>query len=394
MRNLKRSLRKSISSLLIFVLLGCSTQTNVSEEVETTIQTTTTTTVSEVVEPEPIPDTVLSFVAVGDNLIHGAVFKDAFIGNNTYDFKPMYQYIKPYIEDKDVAFINQETIIGGKEIGLSHYPYFNSPEDLIEAIADTGFDLVNTASNHSMDKGEVGILNALNFFDEYPELTVAGTNRSYEEQNTLRIIEREGLKIGFMAYTYSINGLSIPDGKYYLVNMMDKETTPKEVAEAKKQVDILIVSLHYGTEDSHIVNDYQKEYTKLLNEAGADVIIGTHPHVIQPMEIVTNEESGHQTFVMYSLGNFLSAQIKIDEILEGMVMWDMRYNHETKTISFENIKYYPLVDHFDQGYVNFRVYTLAQYSDELAKKHGLTFSKSQLQSIVDSVMGDEWEIIY
>ena len=391
MEKLKQNVRNVLNALLIICLVGCSRQSNNEPTVTTTIATTTTTAVTEVKE-EVIPDTVLSFVAVGDNLIHGAVYYDAMNTDGTYDFKPMYQYMKPYIENADVAFINQETIIGGKKMGLSHYPLFNSPEELIEAISDTGFDLVNLASNHTMDKGEEAVLNALNFFDEYPDLVTAGANRSFEEQATLRTIQRADLTIGFMAYTAFTNGLYPPSGKEYLVNTIQRNALIEAVSNARENCDILIVSMHFGTENSHIVNSYQKDYAALLNDLGVDVLIGTHPHVIQPMDLLVND-NGHQTLVMYSLGNFLSAQIEVDQILEGMGMWSMRYNHETHELTFEDIAFMPLVDHYDNGYQNFRVYPLKDYSEELAKKHTLDFTLEELTTKTKEIMGDEFKII-
>ena len=385
----KQNVKNVLSILLLLCLFGCSKQT--SNEPVVTTTTIVTTTAPEVVE-EVIPDTVLNFVAVGDNLIHGAVYYDAMNTDGTYDFKPMYQYMKPYIESADIAFINQETIIGGKEMGLSHYPLFNSPEDLIEAISDTGFDLVNLASNHTMDKGEEGVLNALTFFDEYPNLVTAGANRSFEEQATLRTIQREDLTIGFMAYTAFTNGLYPPSGKEYLVNTIEKTALTKAVTNARENCDILIVSIHFGTENSHIVNSYQKNYASLLNELGVDVVIGTHPHVIQPMDLLTNE-NGHQTLVMYSLGNFLSAQIEVNQILEGMGMWTMRYNHETNDLIFEDIAFMPLVNHYDNGYQNFRIYPLKDYTEELASLHTLEFTVEELILKTKEIMGDKFKII-
>lgn len=388
--NLKLSVRNILSACLCLCLIGCSHNTTT----ETPVVTTTTTTTPVVEEPvvEAIPDTVLSFVAVGDNLIHGAVYYDAMNSDGTYDFKPMYQYMKPYIENADVSFINQETIIGGKAIGLSHYPLFNSPEELIEGISDTGFDLVNLASNHTLDKGEQAVLNALSFFDEYPNLVTAGANRSFEEQATLRTITRDDLTIGFMAYTAFTNGLYPPSGKEYLVNTIKRDSLIEEVSKARENCDILIVSMHFGTENSHEVNTYQKDYASLLNSLGVDVVIGTHPHVIQPMDLLESD-SGHQTLVMYSLGNFLSAQIEVDQILEGMGMWTMRYNHETKELSFEDIAFMPLVDHYDHGYRNFRVYPLKDYTEELASLHTLEFTLEELIHKTKEIMGDEFEII-
>ena len=388
----KINVKNILNTLICLCLVGCG-NSNINKETALTTTTSTTTTVPIIEEPiiEVIPDTVLSFVAVGDNLIHGAVYHDANY-NGTYDFKAMYQYMKPYIEVADVAFINQETIIGGKEIGLSHYPLFNSPEELIEAISDTGFDLVNLASNHTLDKGEQGVLNALKFFDDYPNLITAGANRSFEEQSMLRTITRDDLTIGFLAYTAFTNGLYPPQGKEYLVNTVNRNSLINEVTNARENCDILIVSMHFGTENSHNINSYQKEYAALLNDLGVDVVIGTHPHVIQPMDLLTNDK-GHQTLIMYSLGNFLSAQIEVDQILEGMGMWKMRYNHKTNEITFEDIAFMPLVNHYDNGYSNFRVYPLKDYSEELASIHTLEFTLDELVQKTKNIMGDTFDII-
>lgn len=337
---------------------------------------------------EPI---TIRFNAVGDNLIHGAVYKDAKTGPNSYDFTPYYEHIKPYIDEADVSFINQETIVGGKELGLSHYPRFNSPEEVIEAIADTGFDLVNAASNHSLDKGEKGILNALNTFAQYPSLTVAGINSSIEEQNQLRIMESKGVTIGFLAYTYGTNGIPSPKGKEYLVNRIEEEKITKDVSEARENCDILIVSMHWGTEDSHTVNSMQQHYAKLLHNLGVDVIIGTHPHVIQKVDLLQSETQ--ETLVIYSLGNFLSAQAKVKEMLELMMSWEIEYFPITNEIHITNIKAIPLINHFDTGYVNFKVYPLKDYTEALAKQHGLNFTKAEMIEKTKNILGNNFEIV-
>ena len=337
---------------------------------------------------EPI---TLSFAAVGDNLIHGAVYHDAYIGNNQYDFVPYYEEVKEFIQNVDISFINQETIIGGKEIGLSHYPLFNSPEEVAEAIYKTGFDLVNTASNHSLDKGEKGVLNALNTFSNYPSLSVAGINSSFEEQQQVRIQERNGIKIGFLAYTNSTNGINSPKGKEYLVNRLSEEQLKKDIPLAKEQCDILLVSMHWGTEDSHNVNSMQEKYASLLNQLGVDVIIGTHPHVIQKTEVIHGENQ--DTLVMYSLGNFLSAQAQVKQMLELMVYWEIDYQPLTKELTLKNIKNIPLINHFDKGYRNFKIYPLKDYTETLASKHGLTFTKEEMIVKSKEILGNEIELV-
>lgn len=338
---------------------------------------------------EPI---TLSFSAVGDNLIHGAIYHDARTGTNSYDFTPYYTQIKPYIQVVDVAFINQETTIGGKAMGLSHYPQFNSPEEVVDAIVDTGFDLVNTASNHSLDKREQGIINAMNTYAKYPKLVVNGTNASQEQADTLRILETKGVKIGFLAYTYGTNGIPLPKGKEYLVNMIEKEKIIADIEEITPECDILVVSMHWGTEDSHTVNSMQEEYVDLLHSLGVDVVIGTHPHVIQKSELV--QRDGREMLVMYSLGNFLSAQDKVKNMLELMMLWEIEYLPLTDEVHFSDIEAVPLINHFDKGFRNFKVYPLKDYTESLAKKHGLDFTKQQMVELTKKVMGEEIKIAW
>ena len=369
---------KKLWYLLLFVCIACASVNKPVVNVE-----------------EKEHDIHLSFVAVGDNLIHGAVYHDAKISNNTYDFKSMYSEIKPYIKGHDISFVNQETILGGKSLSLSHYPQFNSPEEVAEALVDTGFNLVNHASNHSFDKREQGIINTLKTWDQYENVLVAGINRTTEEQDTIRIMNKKGVRIAFLAYAEHTNG--IPLTKPYLVNLIDKERIKNDVAKAKQLSDIILVSMHWGSEDSFKVNSFQKEYASYLNELGVDVIIGTHPHTIQPMEMLSNS-NGDQTLVIYSLGNFLSAQDSEINMLEGMVSWTMDINLEKEEKSISEPVFTPLVNHFDPGFKNFKVYALKDYTESLAKKHGLqgyknnTISKKRFESKVREVLGNEANI--
>lgn len=341
-------------------------------------------------------DVVVSFVAVGDNLIHGAVYHDARTSNGGYDFKPMYQYIKPYIQTADVAFLNQETILGGSSLGLSHYPQFNSPAEVAEAVADTGFNVINHATNHSYDKREQGIINTLATWDQYSDIIVAGINRSQEERDSIRILDASGIRIGFLAYAEHTNGIPLPSDKSYLVNIFSEDIIKNDVLKAKAQTDFLMVSMHWGNEDSFQPNTVQKEYANMLCELGVDVVIGTHPHVIQPVELI--KCNNHTMLMMYSLGNFLSAQDFSYNMIEGMMTWQVRFDGKTKSPSFEQIEFVPLINHFDAGFTNFRVYPWADYPKDQWTKHGLHGYKNQLmnptklEAKIREVVGDEISI--
>ena len=333
-----------------------------------------------VIDDKPLPvipkdDIVLSFAAVGDNLIHGAVYHDARIAANTYDFTPMYEPVKEDIAKADIAFINQETILGGKAMGLSHYPLFNSPEEVAQAISTLGFDLVNHASNHSLDKGEKGILNAIATWRQYPDIVMNGIHDSSEAQQTIPLLKRNNVTIAFLAYTQNTNGLQPPKGKSYLVDYIDKKRIEHDVKKAKELADLVIVSMHWGSEDTFAANDYQKEYADFLHELKVDVVIGTHPHTIQP--VAMKQTGDHQTLIIYSLGNFLSAQDDVDNMMELMMKWSIRIQQEPKKVTIENVTCVPLINHFAAGFKQFRVYKYKDYTKELLSKHGLQGYKGQ-----------------
>lgn len=256
--------------------------------------------------------TALSLVMVGDSLIHGAVYGDAETGDG-YDFRPMLQHIKPWIQSFDLAYYNQETILGGTEIGLSTYPAFNSPYEVGDAFLDAGFNLVSLSTNHTLDRGTKAILNSRNYWNQHKkEALASGSYASFEERNTPVILEKNKIRYTLLSYTDLTNGLRIPTGKEYLVNLYDEETVKKDVNAVRDQVDILLVSMHFGEEYTHTPTARQKQIAKYLASLGVDIVIGTHPHVIQPIEWIDD------TLVVYSLGNFISAQRGVEK-LTGLV---------------------------------------------------------------------------
>ncbi len=383
---------KKLKLLLCFMLLaGCSIKSPQIDEPDDPI----------VEEKE---DSVVSFLAVGDNLIHGGIFMNAYAKYGEYEFNDIYEPIADFVQSKDIAYINQETILGGTQLGLSHYPQFNSPWEIGEAVANAGFDWIASSSNHSMDKYEAGILNTLEFWDQYPNIVTTGLNRSEEERNSNKYIERNGVKFGVLGYTYGTNGIPIPSGKEYLVNVYSKERIQQDIERLKGTCDSIIVSMHWGEEYSTYPNSEQQELAKMMADMGVDVIIGEHPHVIQPMEWVEGE-NGHRTLVIYSLGNFLSSQDQALTMLGGCATFDIRKNGETNEITVENVKWYPIVNHFTAGdYTKgeriYRTYLLKDYTDELAKVHGLNPRVNNVmtrQYFIDKtleIMNDEFEIVY
>lgn len=258
----------------------------------------------------------LSLVMVGDALIHSAVYGDA-KENGVYDFKSMLENVKEYISSFDLAFYNQESILGGTELGLSTYPSFNSPYEVGDAFRDMGFNLVSLANNHTLDRGEKAIINSRNYWNQYDNIIVSGSSTSYEERDNIKILEKNSISYALLSYTDLTNGLKTPSGKDYLVDRYSEERVREDIAKIRDKVDLLLVSMHFGVEYKHTPTSRQKEIANLLSELGVDIVIGHHPHVVQPIEFIGD------TMVIYSLGNFISAQRGISRLTGLMANIDV-----------------------------------------------------------------------
>ncbi len=291
-----------------------------------------------------------NLVMVGDALIHELVFKTAnrYANYNGYDFKPMLEYTKEIVKDYDFAYYNQETILGGVELGLSTYPMFNSPVEVGDAFLDAGFNLVSLATNHTIDRGEKAVLNSRNYWNsKREEIIAAGSYSSFSERDEVIIKEINGIKYGFLSYTTHTNGLNVPKGKEYLVNVYDKELVKKEVERYRDKVDLLIVAMHWGEEYMTYPVNSQKEIAKYLSSLGVDIIIGTHPHVVEPIDFIGN------TLVIYSLGNFVSSQIGVERLTGLMASTDIiktEFRGKT-TIEFDNVMGTLIFTDRNNGYI-------------------------------------------
>lgn len=344
---------------------------------------------------EEKPDIVaeVSFSAVGDNLIHGALFTY----NN--DFTYMYEATNYLTQDADISYLNQETICGGRELGLSHYPSFNGPYEVLDGAASAGFNWLATSSNHSLDAGEQGILNQLQYLrTNYPDIATTGTHASLEEAQQNTVIEKNGVRVGILGYTYGLNGYVLPEGKEYLVDLIDKEKIAADVKRLEKDSDIIAVSMHWGEEYSFTPSEEQQELAQFLSDLGVDVIIGEHPHVIQPMDFLTGRQ-GNQTLVIYSLGNFLSAQDQSDRMLGGMARFKVVYNKTKDEVSFKDVEFWPTITYITDGYQRYGTYALKDYINELAATHtlmaeGQNVTREYFIERVNSIMNDKVKIVY
>ncbi len=391
---------KKIGFLLAALIVsGCANDVSEnSEQASSEIVSTSEASVES--EDQPSEEKRVSFMGVGDNLIHTGIFEEAQLEDRTYDFKPMFENVTNEIEAADLAFINQETLLGGDEFGFSGYPAFNTPSDMAGNLNELGFDLVNGASNHSLDKGEKGVLNTLEIWNEQENMVFTGVFDSQEERDAIPVIERDGVTFSFLAYTYGTNGIE-PDVSYRL-NYFDEALITKDIERAKQVSDFVIVSAHWGEEHMLEPNEFQKQYAQLFTDLGVDVVIGTHPHVIQPVEWMEGE-NGNQTLVVYSLGNFLSAMSTGTEnnMLGGMISFDFVLTEEEKAI--ENVKWDGIVMHYKGNNTDstdsrrgFKIYPLADYTEELASQHTLNssqgnqISKESLQQTTGTIIDAEF----
>jgi len=261
---------------------------------------------------EPVlKDSILSATIcfVGDLMCHSTQFNYAKVETDSFDFTGVYKEVKPYLSKSDLTIGNLETVIAGKNEGYSGYPYFNAPDDFVYALKDAGFDLLVTANNHALDQGWEGVKRTIEVINEN-RLYQTGTFISQEDRDSVRIFEINSIRIAILAYSENTNGLPIPKGKNFIINLIDEELIRKDIIKAReKNVDIVLVHLHYGIEYLREPNDYQKEIVQKIIELGADIIIGGHPHVIQPIDFFkTNDTKIDSGFVAYSMGNFISNQ--------------------------------------------------------------------------------------
>ena len=278
----------------------------------------------------PSPPCEAVIIAVGDVMVHQAQFVQAYIANSKiYDFSPSFEYITPYLQASNLTVGNLETTLAGAERGYSAYPRFRSPDSLAQALRQAGFDLLCTANNHAMDSGGQGVSRTLEVIEEM-DLKAFGTARTQAERDTPLLVETNGISLAFLAYTYGTNGIPLPGGRDYMVNLIDQELMYADIQHARKAgADLVIVYMHWGLEYSTEPSPEQKELARFLAAAGAHIIIGSHPHVIQPMEYISMEDENgiqHRTFVAYSLGNFISSQhmipgtIPTHEVQYGMLL--------------------------------------------------------------------------
>lgn len=400
----------SLSCLAAFTSCGkpveevpaMATVTSAAETTETTTVTTVTTTETTTVVTEPEPEfATVSIAAVGDNLIHSSIYNQAAARSTDggYDFTYAYENAVSLIRDADMAIINQETLICNDQYEPSTYPRFNSPVALGDHMLEIGFDVFTIANNHTLDKNEDGLMACLDYWDSRENAIVAGAYRNAEDRADIRTGEFEGITFSFLSYTEYLNGLYLPEGSVMEIgDAFDVETMVKEITAAKEISDVCVVALHWGVENSDIISDYQRSTAKQLVDAGADIIIGNHPHVLRDIEEIERED-GTTALCAYSLGNFISAQSVGQNLIGGVLNFDvtMRVDEnaeENQRPIIDNIEFIPVITHYDGNYHDVRVYPLDMYTRELADSHGVKsmskFGYEYIFEVLDRNINDKY----
>ena len=343
-------------------------------------------------DPTPTPMPEVTLLMVGDILLHTPVAKSGKTEEGGYDFTAVFANLKEEIEEADLALVNQEVIIGGEELGISGYPSFNAPYELGDALSDAGFDVILHATNHTLDKGKRGLLNCMAFWEEnYPEKAVLGIHDSAEDQQEIYIYEQEGIQIAILNYTYGTNGVPLPEDMPYGVDLLEKERVKVDLQKADELADFVIVCPHWGTEYRLEESKSQRDWAQLFADNGADLVIGTHPHVIEPVKWVDD------TLVYYSLGNFVnwtasSGEGIANRMVGGMAKVTVGLDESGNAVIVD-YGVEPLVCHLEAGFGGVTVYPLSEYSEELAgrneiRKQDGNFSLEYCQELAAKVFGE------
>lgn len=294
------------------------------------------------IKQEPI---TFSLAAIGDVMCHNTQYMDAYNSStDSYDFSYVFEDIQTYIQSADISIGSLETTFAGKDRGYSNYPTFNSPEQLAYDLSEMGLDVLSTAGNHALDKGFSGLSNTLDVLDN-ANISHSGTYRTQEDRDSVLIKDVNGVKVAILSYTYGTNGIPVPSDKEFCVNLIDKDLIKKDIENAKSQnADVIISCMHWGIEYQTTPNDEQEDLADFLFENGVDIILGNHPHVLQPMEkrsVTLADGTVKDCFVVYALGNFICDQNSENTRNSIILNLDITKNPDGK-ISIDKVDYVPI----------------------------------------------------
>lgn len=364
--------------------------------------------------PTPTPEPAfeeydISLMALGDNLLHLGIVYTGYRNDGTWDFSVLFKGMEDFLDTAHIKVINQETILGGNERGFKGFPHFNSPVEVADGIANAGFNVVLHASNHSADQELGGLLNCLSYWKKFPEVLVTGIYEEAADTHDISVLTIEGVRFAILNYTYSPNMGTIPEdirGHLNILCSWNRENEQidftnldsqviEDIKRAEEIADVVIVCPHWGTEYTTEASSYQKKFATLMTEAGADLIIGTHPHVVQPVEWVESE-NGNRALCYYSLGNYVSSQKNALAMLEAMAWVTFTVKEDGVVISEEKTGAIPMVCHYrcNPAVRLEQVYLLEEYTEEKAAAHGIfnyggiTLTLEELQNWSTEILGD------
>ena len=328
---------------------------------------------AETVAPQEPEETEISLVMVGDVLLHTPLQESGQQSDGSYNYDHFFAHTKSLISGADLALVNQEVILGGKELGLSGYPAFNGAFEVGDALVKAGFDVVCHATNHALDKGETGLLNCLNFWEtSYPQIAVLGIHDSQESRDGLYLYQQDGVSIAVLDYTYGTNGISLPQP--YEVDLLEEDQVIADLQRANQLADFVIVTPHWGTEYTHTPSEEQEHWTQIFLENGVDLVLGTHPHVIQPVEWVEDSQ-GNRMLVYYSLGNFINfTSDSGDGVRQRAVgaMATVTLSVEEDEVTISDYGVIPLISHMVEGTGKPTVYPLSDYTQALLEENEMS----------------------
>lgn len=344
-RNKKLLLILFIILLIFFIFILNKFNKNLTTNINTENNSAETTLSNKNTKQDTAEPITFTLTSLGDTLCHNTQYWDAYNSKtDEYDFSYVYEDIKNYTLSSDITIGSLETTFAGKEKGYSNYPTFNTPDSLGTALKDIGVDVVSLAGNHALDYGYTGLCRTIDVFNNIG-LSHLGTYKTAEDQEKILIKDVKGVKIAFINYTYGTNGIPVPSGKEFCVNLIDKDFIKKQINQAKEQnVDMIVACMHWGTEYRTTANSEQKDLANFLFENGVDVILGNHPHVLEPMEkktITLQDGTTKEVFVVYALGNFTADQR--DEITRDSAILNLTItkNSDSK-ISIDKVNYVPI----------------------------------------------------
>ena len=361
-------------------------------------------TLSESEEEAAEAGTEYKIVMVGDVLLHTPVEESCRRTDGSYDYDSLFAHTNDEISAADLALVNQEVIIGGSELGISGYPCFNADFSLCDSLVSTGFDVICHATNHAMDKGRTGLIScAQHWRKQYPQITVLGIHDTADTSTSCGadpvIIELPELRIAVLNYTYGTNGILLPEDMPYAVDLLNEEQVAADLRRAEELADFTIVCPHWGTEYRLTPDASQEKWVQVFLENGADLVLGTHPHVIEPVEWVTDPENGHEMLVYYSLGNFVNwtsgtGEGVANRMVGGMAEVTITMN-DAGEAEITDYGVRPLISHVTDGSGGVTTYFLEDYTQELEAENEITlqdpdFSLEYCINLCDSVWGDLW----